>query len=84
MLWRFGWRGSSAPLFSADLGDLPGATQAQHVFCILAAIRVAHAGLTCEKRLEALALQAFQNGDGRDIRITRTARGVLVVAKDAH
>ncbi|KAF0664672.1 hypothetical protein L245_26530 [Salmonella enterica subsp. enterica serovar Worthington str. BCH-4719] len=54
------------------------------MFCILAAFRVAHAGLTCEKRLEALALQAFQSGDGRDIRITRTARGVLVVAKDSH
>ncbi len=37
-------------------GDLPFPTQAQHVFGVLAAAVVAHAGLAGKERLEAFTL----------------------------
>ena len=38
--------------------------QAQHVFCVSPAARVAHTGLAGEEWLKAFPLQTFQHGDG--------------------
>ncbi len=48
---------------------LSGPPQTQHVFCVSPAARVAHTGLAGEEWLKAFPLQAFQYGDGGDVRI---------------
>ena len=47
--------------------------QAQHVFCVSPAARVAHTGLAGEEWLKAFPLQTFQHGDGGNVRIPFTA-----------
>ncbi|GDM20311.1 hypothetical protein BvCmsNSNP012_04493 [Escherichia coli] len=63
-------------------GYLPVTPQTQHVFCVSPAARVAHAGLAGEEWLKAFPLQAFQHGDGGDIRIAFTAGGMPVFPKN--
>lgn len=53
-------------------GQLPGTTQAQHVFGVLPLAQVMHLCLTGKERLKPLTLQAFEDGDGRDIGIRAT------------
>ncbi len=48
---------------------LSGPPQTQHVFCVSPAARVAHTGLAGEEWLKAFPLQAFQYGDGGNVRI---------------
>ncbi|GDU25467.1 hypothetical protein BvCmsSINP032_02835 [Escherichia coli] len=52
--------------------------QAQHVFCVSPAVRVAHTGLAGEEWLKAFPLQAFQYGDGGDVCIVPAPGGVLI------
>ena len=56
---------------------LSGPPQTQHVFCVSPAARVAHTGLAGEEWLKAFPLQAFQYGDGGDVRI-RSGFGTCV------
>lgn len=60
---------------------LPVTAQTQHVFGVSPAARVAHAGLAGEEGLKALPLQAFQYGDGGNVRIAFTAGGMPVFPK---
>ena len=48
-------------------GQLTGTTQAQHMFGVLPLALVAHFCLAGKERLKAFMLQAFQDGDGRDV-----------------
>ena len=57
---------------------LPVTAQTQHVFGIFPAARVAYAGLAGEEGLKAFPLQAFQHGDGGDVRIPFASGGVLI------
>ncbi len=52
--------------------------QAQHVFCVSPAARVAHTGLAGEEWLKAFPLQAFQYGDGGDVRIVLASGRVFL------
>ena len=61
---------------------LPVTAQTQHVFGVSPAARVAHAGLAGEEGLKALPLQAFQYGDGGNVRIAFTAGGMPVFPKN--
>ncbi|SVP32786.1 Uncharacterised protein [Klebsiella pneumoniae] len=51
-------------------GQLTGTTQAKHVFGVLPLALVADLRLAGKERLKAFTLQAFENGDGRDVGIT--------------
>ena len=65
-------------------GYLPVTPQTQHVFGVFPAALVAHAGLAGEEGLKAFPLQAFQHGDGGDIRIAFTAGGMSVFPKNTR
>ncbi|CQR24471.1 Uncharacterised protein [Yersinia enterocolitica] len=51
-------------------GQLTGTTQAQHVFGVLPLTQVTNLRLTGKERLKTFTLQAFEDGDGRDVGIT--------------
>lgn len=57
---------------------LSGPPQTQHVFCVSPAARVAHTGLAGEEWLKAFPLQAFQYGDGGDVRIVLASGRVFI------
>src|SRR5699024_12185360 len=57
---------------------LSGPPQTQHVFCVSPAARVAHTGLAGEEWLKAFPLQAFQYGDGGDVRIVLASGRVFL------
>ncbi|GCK18826.1 hypothetical protein BvCmsB22A_03566 [Escherichia coli] len=57
---------------------LSGPPQTQHVFCVPPAARVAHTGLAGEEWLKAFPLQAFQYGDGGDVRIVLASGRVFI------
>ncbi len=64
---------------------LSGPPQTQHVFCVSPAARVAHAGLAGEEWLKTFLLQAFQYGDGGDVRIVlASGRVFLFPEKPRH
>ena len=63
-------------------GYLSGPSQTQHVFGVSPAARVAHAGLAGEERLKTFPLQAFQYGDGGNVRIAFTAGGMPIFPKN--
>ena len=65
-------------------GDLPLTPQAQHVLCVVAFIKVAHACLAGKERLEAFPLQVIQQGDGRDVRVTFAAGFMFFFAKNSN
>lgn len=54
-------------------GDLPGATQAQHMFRMFTAARIPHAGLAGEERLKPFALEVIKEGDGGNTGISVAA-----------
>ncbi len=60
---------------------LSGPPQTQHVFCVSPAARVAHTGLAGEEWLKAFPLQAFQYGDGGDVRIVLASGRVFLFPK---
>ena len=51
-------------------GQLTGTTQAKHVFGVLPLALVANLCLAGKERLKTLTLQAFKDGDGRDVGVT--------------
>lgn len=57
---------------------LSGTPQTQHVFGIPPAARVTYAGLAGKERLKAFPLQAFQYGDGGDVRIVLASGRVFI------
>ncbi len=57
---------------------LSGPPQTQHVFCVSPTARVAHTGLAGEEWLKAFPLQAFQYGDGGDVRIVLASGRVFI------
>ncbi|ESD19475.1 hypothetical protein HMPREF1600_04817, partial [Escherichia coli 907715] len=61
---------------------LSGPPQTQHVFCVSPAARVAHAGLAGEEWLKTFLLQAFQYGDGGNVRISFTAGSMPVFTEN--
>ncbi len=61
---------------------LSGPPQTQHVFCVSPAARVAHTGLAGEEWLKAFPLQAFQYGDGGNVRISFTAGSMPVFTEN--
>ncbi len=61
---------------------LPVTAQTQHVFGIPPAARVTYAGLAGKERLKAFPLQAFQYGDGGNVRIAFTTGGMPVFPKN--
>ncbi|KZI87338.1 hypothetical protein AWG81_06715 [Escherichia coli] len=61
---------------------LPVTAQTQHVFGVSPAARVAHAGLAGEEWLKTFPLQAFQYGDGGNVRIAFTAGGMPIFPKN--
>ena len=48
-------------------GQLTGTTQAKHVFGVFPLALVANLCLAGKERLKAFTLQAFEDGDGRDV-----------------
>ncbi|RDS58611.1 hypothetical protein C3984_00002 [Escherichia coli] len=62
--------------------SLPVTAQTQHVFGVSPAALVAHAGLAGEEWLKTFPLQAFQYGDGGNVRIPFTAGGMPVFPKN--
>ena len=63
---------------------LSGPPQTQHMFGIFPAALVAHTGLAGEEWLKAFPLQAFQYGDGGDVRIAFTAGGMPVFTENTR
>ncbi|MNR32193.1 hypothetical protein D3C85_1497570 [compost metagenome] len=63
------------------LRNLPGTAQAQQMSGMLAAVRGAHAGLAGKEGLKAFFMQTVEDGDGRDVRVVRTAGCMLVISK---
>ncbi|ESE04527.1 hypothetical protein HMPREF1615_03293, partial [Escherichia coli 908632] len=63
---------------------LPVTAQTQHVFGIPPAARVTYAALAGEERLKAFLLQAFQYGDGGNVRIVFTSGGMSVFPKNTR
>ncbi|CAM7776967.1 hypothetical protein ESCOMMO032M_24200 [Escherichia coli] len=63
---------------------LPITTQTQHVFCVSPAARVTYAGLAGKEGLKAFPLQAFQHGDGGNVRIPFAAGGMPVFTKNTR
>ncbi len=61
---------------------LPVTAQTQHVFGVSPAARVAHAGLAGKEGLKTFPLQAFQYGDGGNVRIAFTAGGMPIFPKN--
>ncbi|CAM7146629.1 Uncharacterised protein [Escherichia coli] len=61
---------------------LPVTAQTQHVFGVSPAARGAHAGLAGEEWLKTFPLQAFQYGDGGNVRIAFTAGGMPIFPKN--
>ncbi|GCN52125.1 hypothetical protein ExPECSC036_02236 [Escherichia coli] len=59
-------------------GYLSGPPQTQHVFGVFPAVRVTYAGLAGEEWLKAFPLQAFQYGDGGDVRIVLASGRVFI------
>ena len=57
---------------------LSGPPQTQHVFGVFPAVRVTYAGLAGEEWLKAFPLQAFQYGDGGDVRIVLASGRVFL------
>ncbi len=51
-------------------GKLTGTTQAKHVFGVFPLALVTDLCLAGKERLKAFTLQAFEDGDGRDVGIT--------------
>ncbi|CAM6665430.1 hypothetical protein ESCOCK358B_25150 [Escherichia coli] len=58
--------------------------QTQHVFGVFPAVRVTYAGLAGEEWMKAFPLQAFQYGDGGDVRIAFTAGGMPVFTENTR
>ncbi|KDA64484.1 hypothetical protein AA99_1189, partial [Escherichia coli 2-052-05_S1_C1] len=52
------------------------------MFCVSPAARVAHTGLAGEEWLKAFPLQAFQYGDGGNVRISFTAGSMPVFTEN--
>ena len=52
--------------------------QTQHVFGVFPAVRVTYAGLAGEEWMKAFPLQAFQYGDGGDVRIVLASGRVFI------
>ena len=48
---------------------LPGATQAEQMFCVLPATRVTHTALAGKKGMKPFTLEVLQQGDGRDVSV---------------
>ena len=63
-------------------GYLSGPPQTQHVFCVFPATRVTHTCLAGEEWLKAFPLQAFQYGDGGNVRIAFTAGSMPVFTEN--
>ena len=61
---------------------LPVTAQTQHVFGIPPAARVTYAGLAGKEGLKAFPLQAFQYGDGGNVRIAFTTGEMPVFPKN--
>ena len=61
---------------------LSGPPQTQHMFCVSPAARVAHTGLAGEKGLKTFPLQAFQHGDGGDVRIVLASGCVFIFSEN--
>lgn len=53
-------------------GKLPGSTQTKHVFGVFPLALITDLCLASKERLKAFTLQAFENGDGRDVGISAT------------
>ncbi len=51
-------------------GKLTGTTQTQHMFGVFPLALVTDLCLAGKERLKAFTLQAFEDGDGRDVGIT--------------
>ena len=51
-------------------GKLTGTTQAKHVFGVFPLALVTDLCLAGKERLKAFTLQAFEDGDGRDVGVT--------------
>lgn len=51
-------------------GKLSGSTQTQHMLGVLPLAQVANLRLAGKERLKAFPLQAFEDGDGRDVGVT--------------
>ena len=47
--------------------QLTGTTQAKHVFGVLPLTQITNLRLAGKQRFKALTLQAFEEGDGRDL-----------------